>query len=118
MPVTPRTVTLNAATRNRTPSAMCATATYTPVQRTHYATYALCNVRTMQAAITGLSSGEVKVLVATDIAARGLDLPMVQLVIQYDLAPDVTSYLHRAGRTGRWRDFARIVVLRIVMTLF
>ncbi|KAL2631099.1 hypothetical protein R1flu_015785 [Riccia fluitans] len=40
-------------------------------------------------------------LVATDIAARGLDLPEVSHVYNIDLPPNVTSYIHRAGRTGR-----------------
>ncbi|KAL3688998.1 hypothetical protein R1sor_015307 [Riccia sorocarpa] len=40
-------------------------------------------------------------LVATDIAARGLDLPEVSHVYNIDLPPSVTSYIHRAGRTGR-----------------
>ncbi|BFI31916.1 hypothetical protein MPTK2_4g00850 [Marchantia polymorpha subsp. ruderalis] len=40
-------------------------------------------------------------LVATDLAARGLDLPEVSHVYNIDLPPNVTSYIHRAGRTGR-----------------
>lgn len=41
------------------------------------------------------------VLVATDLASRGLDVPEVQHVIMYELPSQVTDYLHRAGRTGR-----------------
>jgi superfamily II DNA/RNA helicase len=46
-------------------------------------------------------SGKVQVLIATDIAARGLDLPNVELVVNFDLPVDDKAYLHRAGRTGR-----------------
>lgn len=45
--------------------------------------------------------GEVKVLVATDVAARGLDIPNVELVIHYDQTNNVEGYIHRSGRTGR-----------------
>ncbi len=52
-------------------------------------------------ALAGFRSGEVKVLVATDIAARGIDIPGVSHVINYDL-PDVPEqYVHRIGRTAR-----------------
>ena len=46
-------------------------------------------------------SGELPILVATDLAARGLDLPGVDLVVNYSLPDGPTAYLHRAGRTGR-----------------
>lgn len=46
-------------------------------------------------------SGELPVLVASDLAARGLDLPGVDLVVNYSLPPSTAAYLHRAGRTGR-----------------
>lgn len=48
-----------------------------------------------------LRSGQIKVLVATDVAARGLDIPGVQLVIHFDVARSGDDYLHRTGRTGR-----------------
>jgi superfamily II DNA/RNA helicase len=41
------------------------------------------------------------VLVATDVAARGLDVDDISHVIHYDAPPDRESYVHRAGRTGR-----------------
>ena len=45
--------------------------------------------------------GKVKVLVATDVAARGIDIKNVGLVINYELPEDPESYIHRIGRTGR-----------------
>ena len=48
-----------------------------------------------------LKSGQLKVLIATDVSARGVDIPNVDYVINYDL-PDVPeNYVHRIGRTGR-----------------
>jgi ATP-dependent RNA helicase DDX41 len=40
-------------------------------------------------------------LVATDVAAKGLDFPDVKHVINYDMPKDIESYVHRIGRTGR-----------------
>jgi ATP-dependent RNA helicase DeaD len=48
-----------------------------------------------------LRSGRLRFLVATDVAARGLDLPILSHVIQFEPPEDVESYIHRAGRTGR-----------------
>jgi len=45
--------------------------------------------------------GTLRFLVATDVAARGLDIPDLSHVIQYEPPEDVESYIHRAGRTGR-----------------
>ena len=45
--------------------------------------------------------GKVEVLVATDVAARGLDIPDVEIVINFDIPPDPEYYVHRIGRTGR-----------------
>jgi len=44
---------------------------------------------------------EVKVLVATDLASRGLDLPFVSHIINFDFPKTTSDYLHRAGRAGR-----------------
>jgi superfamily II DNA/RNA helicase len=52
-------------------------------------------------AIDGFRKSTVKVLVATDIAARGIDIPQVELVINYDLPEVREDYVHRIGRTGR-----------------
>ncbi len=45
--------------------------------------------------------GKLRFLVATDVAARGIDIPELSHVIQYELPEDVEGYIHRAGRTGR-----------------
>lgn len=52
-------------------------------------------------ALEGFRSGKYKVLVATDIAARGIDVTGIELVINYDLPEDAEYYVHRIGRTGR-----------------
>lgn len=54
-----------------------------------------------QAAINGFRSGEYDILVATDIAARGIDVAAVSHVINYDMPDTVDAYTHRIGRTGR-----------------
>ena len=54
-----------------------------------------------QAAIRGFREGTFRVLVATDIAARGLDIDHVEAVINYDLPRSPEDYVHRIGRTGR-----------------
>ena len=45
--------------------------------------------------------GDLKVLVATDVSARGIDIPNVEFVINYDLPESAENYVHRVGRTGR-----------------
>ena len=45
--------------------------------------------------------GDLKVLIATDVSARGIDIPMVEYVINYDLPETSENYVHRVGRTGR-----------------
>lgn len=52
-------------------------------------------------AIRGFKNGDVRVLVATDVAARGIDIPGVGLVVNYDLPNVPESYVHRIGRTAR-----------------
>ena len=54
-----------------------------------------------QAALKGFASGEVRILVATDIAARGIDVPGITHVVNYELPDDPENYVHRIGRTGR-----------------
>ena len=52
-------------------------------------------------ALAGLKNGSVRVLVATDIAARGLDIPLLPHVINFELPNISEDYVHRIGRTGR-----------------
>ncbi|XP_067935351.1 ATP-dependent RNA helicase DDX42-like [Watersipora subatra] len=51
--------------------------------------------------ITKFKKKEFPVLVATDVAARGLDIPSIKTVINYDVARDIDTHTHRVGRTGR-----------------
>lgn len=52
-------------------------------------------------AINQFKKGDIRVLVATDVAARGIDIDDVSLVINYQLPMTMDSYVHRIGRTGR-----------------
>lgn len=54
-----------------------------------------------QRALTNFKSGATKVIVATDIAARGIDIANLEVVINYDLPDVAETYVHRIGRTGR-----------------
>ena len=54
-----------------------------------------------EATVEKLKSGRIDILVATDVAARGLDVERVSHVINYDIPYDVEAYVHRIGRTGR-----------------
>jgi ATP-dependent RNA helicase RhlE len=54
-----------------------------------------------QAALTGFRNGSIKILVATDIAARGIDVLDISHVVNYDMPDSTDSYIHRIGRTGR-----------------
>lgn len=52
-------------------------------------------------ALNKFKAGSRDILVATDVAARGLDIPSVDLVVNFDLPPDSKTYVHRVGRTAR-----------------
>ena len=52
-------------------------------------------------ALRDFRSGQIPIMVATAVAARGLDIPNVTHVISYDLPKDIDDYVHRIGRTGR-----------------
>ncbi|WP_425486692.1 DEAD/DEAH box helicase [Bartonella callosciuri] len=54
-----------------------------------------------QSALKAFREKSVRILVATDIAARGIDIPEISHVINYDLPDEAESYVHRIGRTGR-----------------
>ncbi|MCA9727531.1 MAG: DEAD/DEAH box helicase [Candidatus Eisenbacteria bacterium] len=62
-------------------------------------------------ALRAFKSGQVSVLVATDVAARGLDIPQLPLVVNYDLPSVAEDYIHRIGRTGRAGETGRAVSL-------
>ena len=52
-------------------------------------------------AIDGFKAGRYRILVATDIASRGIDVSNIELVVNFDLPEDIENYVHRIGRTGR-----------------
>jgi len=52
-------------------------------------------------AITSFKSGAADVLVATDVASKGLDFPNIQHVVNFDMPAEIENYVHRIGRTGR-----------------
>ncbi|KAF9785827.1 DEAD-domain-containing protein [Thelephora terrestris] len=60
-------------------------------------------------ALASFKLGESKVLVATDVAARGLDIPNVGLVINYTFPLTIEDYIHRIGRTGRGRKSGKSI---------
>ncbi len=68
------------------------------------------NLKTMTRALTSeasrkllkaFSTGEIKILVASDTVSRGLDIPSITHVINYDMPTSITNYVHRVGRTAR-----------------
>ncbi|WP_308293003.1 DEAD/DEAH box helicase [Psychromonas sp. CD1] len=59
------------------------------------------NQQTRERTIARIKSGGLDILVATDVAARGLDVERISLVVNYDIPTDTESYVHRIGRTGR-----------------
>jgi len=62
-------------------------------------------------ALNLLKSGKTQVLVATDIAARGIDIPELPLVINYDIPQSTDDFTHRVGRTGRANHKGAVVSL-------
>jgi ATP-dependent RNA helicase DeaD len=59
------------------------------------------NQNTREQTIDSLKSGKVDIVIATDVAARGIDVPRIEHVINYDIPYDAEAYVHRIGRTGR-----------------
>jgi ATP-dependent RNA helicase RhlE len=64
-----------------------------------------------QSAMDGFRSGKVKVMVATDIASRGIDVTQVSHVINYDMPDSADAYTHRIGRTGRMSRLGNAITL-------
>jgi len=60
--------------------------------------------RQREAALADFKSKRCPVMIATDVAARGLDIPDVALVVQYDCAQSSDDFVHRIGRTGRIKE--------------
>lgn len=67
--------------------------------------------RVRERALAGFAGGDLEVLVATDVAARGIHVDEVELVIHYDPPEDHKSYLHRSGRTARAGENGVVVTL-------
>lgn len=64
-----------------------------------------------EAALRGFKNGNTRVLVATDLAARGIDIDSVSHVINYDVPEVAEDYVHRIGRTGRAGQTGRAITL-------
>ncbi len=62
-------------------------------------------------ALKALGAGKIRLLLATDVAARGLDIPNLTHVVNFDLPHDLTTYTHRAGRVGRMNATGFVVTL-------
>ena len=74
------------------------------IKRTKYKVTSLHGDRTQgqrRAALSGFKQGRYQIMVATDIAARGLDIDGISHVINYDMPGTADAYIHRIGRTGR-----------------
>lgn len=63
--------------------------------------------RNREDALYRFSNGSANVLVATDLASRGLDIPDIQHIIHYHLPESEEGYIHRVGRTARWESSGR-----------
>ena len=74
------------------------------LERSGYSSAALngdMNQALREQTLERLKDGRLDILIATDVAARGLDVERISLVVNYDIPMDSESYVHRIGRTGR-----------------
>lgn len=69
-------------------------------------------------ALNKFKTGNRNILVATDVAARGLDIPNVDIVVNYDLPGDSKTYVHRVGRTARAGKSGRALNIVTQVSLF
>ena len=69
--------------------------------------------RHRERAIKEFADGDLRLLVATDVAARGLDIDDIDVVVHYDPPPDARDYLHRSGRTARAGEEGIVVTLTL-----
>jgi superfamily II DNA/RNA helicase len=63
------------------------------------------------AALKGFKAGDIRILIATDVAARGIDIEQLACVINYDLPRSPNDYVHRIGRTGRAGQIGHVISL-------
>ena len=73
--------------------------------------------REREDALKRFRSGKTPILVATAVAARGLDIPHVKHVINFDLPSDVEEYVHRIGRTGRMGNLGTFLFFFLAFNL-
>ena len=66
--------------------------------------------RARERTIARLKSGKVDIVVATDVAARGLDVERISLVVNFDIPGDSEAYIHRIGRTGRVGRYGKAIL--------
>lgn len=69
------------------------------------------NQATREQTIRRLKSGSLDIVIATDVAARGLDVDRITLVVNYDIPLDTEAYVHRIGRTGRAGRTGKAILL-------
>ena len=80
------------------------------MERVKISSVTLHGDKTEEERVTTLNSfkkGEENILIATDVAARGIDIPNVEVVVNYDLPDKAENYVHRIGRTGRGKNRGR-----------
>jgi superfamily II DNA/RNA helicase len=53
-------------------------------------------------AFTEFKEGKARVLISSNVTARGIDIQQVSIVINFDIPKDIHTYIHRIGRSGRW----------------
>ena len=81
----------------------------TPIQ--HLCIHSKMNPADKTSSIENFKAGHSKILLASDIAARGLDIQNVSLVINYDIPPSIDTYIHRIGRSGRGAKLGNSITL-------